>query len=99
LKKIREDLGPDPPDLDQEATTRSSRKAVITIITAKNLTKNEVGHHEATQKIANTNTSKIDTVVIEMDRLLTIKEDKNIKSMIRGTIIKEEDLGVERDAE
>ena len=38
-------------------------------------------------------------VVIEMDRHLTIKEDTNIRNMIRDTIIKEEGLGVERDAE
>jgi len=34
-----------------------------------------------------------------MDRPLTIKEDRNIRSMIRDIIIKEKGLGVERDAE
>ena len=34
-----------------------------------------------------------------MDRPLTIKEDRNIKSLIRDIIIKEKGLGVERDAE
>ena len=34
-----------------------------------------------------------------MDRPLTIKEDRNIRSMIRDITIKEKGLGVERDGE
>jgi hypothetical protein len=100
LKKIRENYqGPDHPDLVQKVTIQSSRKAFTTIITTKNLTKNEVGHQEATLKIVNTNISKIDTLITEMNSLRTIKEETNIRSMIIDIIIKEEGLEVERDAE